>query len=167
MSEYDSSNYQKRKTRVVAVSLIIALFAPVGITLISHPYGAFAANLIGVFWMVFIGTPIPVDGGGMVPPTVDPTAGIMVVPLIALRLLFVFLLYRAYNGQTSRRSAILLGVLSELYLVIINIPSYISSITTLSIGGLYLPLPILLLVGALMVWKFPPFVPSKPWEAPG
>jgi hypothetical protein len=156
-----------RKTIAISVSsLIVALFTPVGMSLIEHPTGAFAANLIGAFWTVFIGTPIPVDGGGMVPPTIDPTAGIMGLSLIALRLLFVFLLYRAYKGQNSKMTAIYGGIVSELYLVVINLPSYISSIMTLSIGGLYIPIPILLLIGALLVWKFPPFVPATPWERP-
>ncbi len=161
--------YKPEKQKAIAItvtSLIVALFSPVGLSLISHPYGDFAANLIGMFWTVFVGSPIPIDGGGMVPPTVDPTSGILALPLIALRFLFVFQLYRAYNGQTSRRTAILWGVLSELYLVIINVPSYISSIMTMSIDGLYIPIPILLLVGVLLVWKYPPFVPTTPWERP-
>ena len=164
----ETDNPEIQKTiAVTVITLIVALFAPVGLTLFSHPYGDFAANLIGAFWVVFIGSPvIPINGGEGIPPLLNPTAGIMALPLIALRLLFVFQIYRAYNNQTSRGSAIILGVLSELYLVVFNVPSYISLIMGLSIGELYLPLPILLLVGALLLWIFPPFVPSKPWEGP-
>ena len=94
VSESDKS--KKQKTIIVTmISLLVALFSPVGISLISHPYGDFTANLMGVFWTVFIGSPIPIDGGEIVPPTVDPTTGIMSLPLIALRFLFVFQLYRA------------------------------------------------------------------------
>jgi hypothetical protein len=163
VSETDKSEKQKAIT-VTVISLIVALFSPVGINLISQPYGDFAAYLVGVFWTIFIGSSIPIDGGGMVPPTVDPTAGIIVLPLIALRLLFVLQLYRLYNGQTSRGAAVIVGVLSELFLVIINV---LRSSPTFSIGGLYIPLPILLLVGALLFWRFPPFVPSTPWETSG
>ncbi len=160
MSETDKS--EKQKTIAVTVtSLLVALFSPVGISVISHPEGDFAGYLIGVFWTIFIGSSIPIDGGGMVPPTVDPTAGIIVVPLIALRLLFVLQLYRLYNGQTSRGAAVIVGIFSEFFLVIINV---LKSSPTFSIGSLYIPLPILLLVGALLIWRFPPFVPSTPWE---
>lgn len=158
---------KQRTIAITAISLVVALFSPAGLDLIDHPYGEFAAILIGAFWEIFIGSPIPIDGGEMVPPTFNPAGGILAIPLITLRLLFVLQIYRAYNGQTSRRSAILWGVLSELYLVILNLPSYITAISTLSIAGLYLPLPILLAVGVFLVWIFPPFVPSTPWEVSG
>ena len=163
MSETDKSEKQKAIT-VTVISLIVALFSPVGINLISHPYGDFAAHLIGVFWTVFIGSSIPIDGGGMVPPTLNPIASILVLPLIALRLLFVLQLYRVYNGQTSRRAAVIVGIVSELFLVITNL---LRSSPTFSTGGFYIPIPILLLVGGLLLWRFPPFVPSTPWETPG
>jgi hypothetical protein len=160
VSEPDKSEKQKA-IAVTVTTLLVALFSPVGIILISHPYGDFTAHLVGVFWTVFIGSSIPIDGGGMVPPTVDPTAGIIVIPMIVLRLLFVFQLYRVYNGQTSRGAALVVGIFSELFLVIINV---LKASPTFSLGTLYIPLPILLLVGALLFWRFPPFVPSTPWE---
>ncbi len=100
----------------------------------------------------------------MVPPTTDPTAGIAALPLIALRLLFVFLIYQAYNSKTSRVTAIYVGIASELLLVVLNVPMYVIAITTLSVRGLYIPIPLLLLVSGLSLWKFPPFVPTSPWE---
>ncbi len=152
----------KRQTFAVTVtSLLVALFSPVGIIVISHPYGDFTAHIVGVFWTVFIGSPIPIDGGGMVPPTVNPVSGILVFPLIVLRLLFVFQLYRVYGGQTSRRAAYTVGILGELFLVIINV---LRSSPTFTTGNLYIPIPILLVVGYLLLWRFPPYVPSTPWE---
>jgi len=164
----ETGKSERRKTNAVTgISLLVALFTPVGISLISNPSGVFVGYLLWLFGTVFIGSPIPIDGGGMVPPTVIYTAGILLIPLIALRLLFVLQIFRAYNGRTSGRAALYVGVLSELYLVIVNVPNYISRITaTFSAGSIYVPLPILLLVGALLIWRFPPFVPSTPWETP-
>ena len=159
MSEISKS--EKRKGIVVSIiTLSIALLCPVGIRLISHPLGEFSAYLIGTFWIVFVGSPIPIDGGGMVPPSVDSTTGIIAIPMVFLRLLFVFLMFRVYTKHSSRTYAISGGILSELYLVIIELPRYFTS-------GIYIPIPILLLVGALFLWKFPPIVPTTPWESSG
>jgi len=160
----EKSKFEKRKTIVATVTtLLVALFSPVGIILMSHPYGEFAAHLVGVFWSTYIGSPIPIDGGGMVPPTLNPVSGILVIPLIILRLLFVLQVYRAYSGKTSRGAAITVGVVSELFIVIINL---LRSSPTFTTGDLYIPIPILLLVGYLFLWRFPPYVPSTPWETP-
>ncbi len=159
-------NGKRKATIFSAIGLVIALIAPVGMTLIEHPIGEFAAHLSGVMWTIFIGTPIPIDGGGgMVPPTVNPSAGLIGLPLIALRLLFVFQLYRAYISKTSRSTALITGLLSELYLVFVNLPSYLVFIATGSIGGLFIPLPFLLLIGGLILWVVPPYVPSTPWQS--
>ena len=158
---YQTDKSEKQKTIAVTVtSLLVALFSPVGIILISHPYGDFAAHLVGVFWTIFIGSPIPINGGGMVPPTIDPVSGILVVPLIVLRLLFVLQLYRVYRGQTSKSAALAVGVLSELFLVIINV---LRSSPTFTTGDLYIPIPILLLVGYFLLWRFPPYITSS-WK---
>jgi len=162
-----SSDNDKRKAMIIsAIALVIALVAPVGMTLIEHPHGEFAAHLSGVLWTIFIGSIIPVDGGGgMVPPTTNPSAGLLGLPLIVLRLFFVYQLYRAYINKTTRNSALIWGVLSELYLVFMNLPSYLVTIATGSIGGLFIPLPFLLLFGGLILWILPPFVPSTPWQS--
>ena len=101
----------------------------------------------------------------MVPPTVNPSSGLLGIPLIVLRLLFVYQLYRVYINKTSRSSALIMGLLSELYLIFLNVPSYLVSIATGSIGGLFIPLPFLLLIGGLILWIVPPFIPSTPWQA--
>ncbi|MFW9974211.1 MAG: hypothetical protein ACFFDQ_02945 [Candidatus Thorarchaeota archaeon] len=164
MSELDNSKYRTRSNLLVLISAVVALFSPVGMNVISHPLGEFAASLIGVFWTAFMGSPIPIDGGSIVPPTVNPASGLTAVPLIALRFLFVFQLYRLYNGKTSRRAAISFGILSELFLVILNIPGYISSVLNPPFTEIYLPLPFLLLIGYLIIKIYPPFVASTPWE---
>ncbi len=164
MSEYDNSKYRTRSIQLVLLSAIVAIVSPVGMNVISHPLGEFAASVIGVVWTVFIGSPIPIDGGSMVPPTVNLASGIGLLPLIVLRFLFVFQLYRLYNGKTSRRAAISCGIVSELFLVMLNIPNYISSILTPLFNEIYLPLPFLLLIGYLIIRIYPPFVPSTPWE---
>jgi len=157
--------FEKQKTIAMTVtSLLVALFSPIGIIVITYPYGDFAAHLIGVFWTVFIGSSTPIDGGAIVPPDLNPIAGILVLPLIALRLLFVLQLYRVYNSQISRRAAVIVGILSELFLVITNL---FRSSPTFSTGGFYIPIPILLLVGGVLFLRSPPFVPSTPWETPG
>ncbi len=164
MSEHDNSKYRTRSHLLVLISAVVALFSPVGMNVISHPLGEFAANLISVFWTAFMGSPIPIDGGSMVPPTVNLASGLTVLPLIALRLLFVFQLYRLYNGKTSRRAAISCGIASELFLVILNIPNYLNLIWNSLFYEIYLPLPFLLLIGYLIIKIYPPFVPSTPWE---
>ena len=100
----------------------------------------------------------------MVPPTINPVSGVLVVPLIAIRLLFVLQLYRAYDGQTSRRAAVIVGIVSEFFLVFINV---LRSSPTFSTTGFYIPIPILLVVGVLLLWRYPPFMPATPWDTPG
>ena len=162
-----SLDNDNRKAKIIsAIALVVALLSPVGMKLVAHPYGEFAAHISGVLWTVYIGVVIPIeDGGGMVPPTVNPSAGLLGLPLIALRLFFVYQLYRVYISKTSRSSALIWGLFSELYLVFVNIPSYSVSVVTGSIGGLFIPLPFLLLIGGLILWLVPPFVPSTPWQS--
>jgi hypothetical protein len=163
MSEHIKTENQKA-IKISAIALLVAIFTPYGMNMISHPYGLFAANLVWVFGSFFFGSSIPIDDGGMVPPTINPAAGLPGLLVFVVRVLFVWQIYRAYNNKTSRAAALYMGVFSEILMVIINLPIYIFSIGSGLIGGLYIPLPLLLLVGGLLLWKFPPFVPTTPWE---
>ena len=56
------------------------------------------------------------------------------------------------------------GIVGEMFLVILNVPSYISQFLNPPFRELYLPLPFLLLIGFLITRVFLPFLPSTPWE---
>jgi hypothetical protein len=64
MSETQSPVAKSRKAELVAtIMAIITLLAPVQLVLLDHPEGEFAAYLMGMLWMIFIGSPIPINGG--------------------------------------------------------------------------------------------------------
>jgi len=79
-----------------------------------------------------------------------------------LRFWFVFTMYRCYVGKSSRRKAIYAGLISETWQLIMMVSNILMSLGFSYLPGLfYVPIPLLLLAGLLILL----FV--KPPEPPG
>ncbi|MFW9804246.1 MAG: hypothetical protein ACFFFC_16420 [Candidatus Thorarchaeota archaeon] len=82
------------------------------------------------------------------------------------RLLFAYQMYRYYQEKTTRMMTVLAGVFSELpvALVMTALLFWNAVSPTPSFLPTVVPIPILITVGFLMIWKRPTFVPTGPWD---
>ena len=86
------------------------------------------------------------------------------IPIVALRLVFIYQVHRYYEGSTTRLRTLVLGILAEgpslfmllLMVVALLVPSF----------WLYLsiPTPLLLLSATLLLWRRPLPEPKTPWN---
>jgi hypothetical protein len=148
------------KPDIIALLMLILTFLfPTSIIILSHPENEFAAYIIAATWMIFLGSPIPTNGGGSsMPPTVNPYNLFQNFPITIVRLIFVFLMYRYFQGKTSKTYVFLIGIISEI------VPIWLSLPTIISPTQLLIPLPILFPVGLILIYAIKPDKVLGPWE---
>jgi hypothetical protein len=88
----------------------------------------------------------------------------MSMPFGFLRLAYAYQMFRLYNGRTTKKRTLTLGIVSELPLAILFIPYLIMwLLNPLSPLALAAPTLILLIVGILIVKFKPPPKPPETW----
>jgi len=135
--------------------MVIAVLTPAGINLEFDPSTGMLLNLS----LLFMLWTLPMSFGiyttvGMLQsanPIPNPFAFIGNLPLTFLRFVFVYQMYRLYQGRTTRNRALLVGAVSELQMTIIGIFSVITPVFSL-MSRYFIPVPILILV-ALIIMK--------------
>jgi hypothetical protein len=85
------------------------------------------------------------------------------LPVTFLRLVFVYQVYRFYQGRTTRKRTLLVGVVSELQMAIVSILGVIIPVFSL-ISRFFIPIPILFLVALVIIKVAPPSEVSTPWK---
>ena len=113
---------------------------------------------MGMLWMTFIGTPIPIDGGSSLPPTMNALSLVGNLPGAILKFIFVFQIYRFYRGSSSKRTTLLVGIGAELLPFLMFLPTLIAS------NQIPIPIPILFLTGLVLIYLSPPVSESSSWE---
>ncbi|MFX1561661.1 MAG: hypothetical protein ACFFBL_13815, partial [Promethearchaeota archaeon] len=93
----------------------------------------------------------------------SPLAFLGNLPVTFLRLVFVYQIYRLYQGKTSRRRTLLVGAVSELQTAIVGILGVIIPVFSLT-SRLFIPLPILFLAALITFRIAPPLEVSAPWK---
>ena len=155
MNESDEIEKKSYKPEIVSfLMLIFACFGPTGIATSKYPEGGSTTFLLGMTWMIAIGSSVPSNGGGA--PMPSPLS--LLHPVSLFRLLFVYFLYRFYQDRTTRLSILVSGFIAELVLLLMNLSSIFS------ITQLYIPLTILLPIGLILVFTFPPDRIPGPWS---
>ena len=87
------------------------------------------------------------------------------MPFTLPRLVFVYQMARYYNGKTSRSNTLIVGVLSEIWLfVIIGLLNMIALVSSLVLLDTTIPLPLLLVMGVILLWRRPMTQPTTPWD---
>jgi uncharacterized protein with PQ loop repeat len=160
-SRHQGAEIKNHKAEVIGVIMaIITLLAPAQLVLLQHPEGEFATFLMGMLWMIFIGSPIPTDGGGSsLPPTSNVYSLLGNIPGAILKFIFVFQMYRFYQGHSSKKFTLILGVVSELLPILLFLP------TALASNQIFIPIPLLLLIGLILIFLSPPVVKIGAWES--
>ena len=160
ISESQSIGAKGRKAEVItSVMGIITLLFPAQVVLLNHPEGEFAAYVMGMLWMTFIGSPIPINGGSSLPPTMNPSSLLGNLPGAILKFVFVLQMYRFYQGSSSKKTTLLIGIAAELLPILMFLPTSIAS------NQIPIPIPILLLSGLLLIYLSPPISNLGTWKS--
>jgi hypothetical protein len=161
----DRPDFKRYRTRQLLEALVVvSVFAPVGVIVISNPSGLFTAYMLGLFYAFFVGATIPVPDGEMIPPVAVPFFGLPIYLTFALRIVFIYALYRYYTGTLSRRTAIVAGILTELLMFILSLPTIFFVINGANIGQYLVPIPVVSVIGLLLLAVFPRQEPEKPFD---
>jgi hypothetical protein len=87
----------------------------------------------------------------------------MTAPFLLFRIASVYQIVRYYQGKTTKGRA-------RIGAFIADAPILIVFVFYLFLGGmvvgtvLNLPLPIMMIVGLLLIWRYPLYEPTVPWE---
>lgn len=163
-----------RPGTVGAIMTIIAVLAPAGINVIfdSSTGWIIHMSVICMLWTLPIQLGINNPLGMFQDPTavpIDPIPNPIVfignLPLTFLRLVFVYQIYKLYQGRTTRTRTMLVGVVSELQMVMVGIIGAIIPVFSLQ-SLLLIPIPILFLASLVTIKVAPPPEVSSPWKHP-
>lgn len=80
---------------------------------------------------------------------------IAAVPYSILRFIFAYLVFLYYEGKVTRVFALLIGLLSELPLLIMYVPQYTQFLLGSSLYTFVVPVPILFIIGLLYLYLMP------------
>jgi hypothetical protein len=87
-----------------------------------------------------------------------------IFPYLVLRMVPAYVTFRYYQGRTSRRRALFGLMIGDLLFLIEGIPFFLFAISFIN-SYFILPFPFQMLVGFLILWRFPIPEPTKPWES--
>ena len=146
-----------KSVQIIAILMaLIAFLAPVAVT--GYIYG-YSSNFIitAMLWSIYM------DGYSIHFQLLNIYSVLTVIPFLMFRVAFVYQITRYYQGKTTRGRTIIAAVLSEapflaIYIFYILISAFWGGI------GLNFPLPIMMIVGLLLLWRFPMHEAIVPWE---
>ncbi len=90
----------------------------------------------------------------------DIYSAMTVFPLLIFRIAFAYQMTRYYQGKTTKGRATAGAILSDAPIL----ATWLVSVGIYGSWGLNFPLPIMMLVGLLLLWRFPASEATVPWE---
>jgi len=144
------------------IMAIVAILAPVGASI--HSYTGFTeynVTIVAMTWLLIVD---PFGSYWFV----QPLLFFSTLPMTFLRFVFAYMMVRVYQGKSTRKRALVVGVASELqYPVIYLLPILVGVFTPFPVFPipLFLPIPILLLLGFLIIRIRPPAQLPVSWRA--
>jgi hypothetical protein len=158
-SSSNEPNERQVDIRIVTFLLALtALVSPFAINVYSHEVYDWLFSLTGMIW-----TMVNMNLRDII---IDHVIFIIGLPFTCLRLVFAYLIHRYLLGRTTRKRAIIMGLLSELQAVLITLPiiTFLLLIGTPDIvGGFFIPIPVLLLVGLVIILVVSVSEIESPW----
>ena len=140
--------------------LLLGLFAPLMITIISSGWMTPQISITSIFW-VYYSEPYYMSsyfyGFSLNPPD----AVFSMFPFILLRMVPVSQKNRYYIGKTTRKRAIIASFDGDALFLISGIPYLLFSF----MGMVMSPLPFQLIFGLLVLWRYPLPEPTTPWKS--
>ena len=147
---------------MMLILIIIMFLAPMGIVFyFFDESGSWYAAVLAMLWY---------SNMGSFGTYYSPYAAILAtLPLSFMKMVYVFLIWRAYQGKATTRQAIRFGIAMELWFPFLYSLPYLISLLFVPMffeGWLLaIPLPILLLSGWLALKLHPPVGTSASWVA--
>lgn len=154
----DSKERRVSVRTVTTLLAVIALVSPVSINIYPHEVYGYLSNLMGMTWMM-----INMNFWDI---AIDPLIILSGLSLTFMRLVFVYQMHRYLLGRTTRKRTIIVGILSELQIAIMTLPVFLilSLLGTFElIFGFFIPIPVLLLVGLIIMRVVPTSKIESPW----
>ena len=147
----------QRARKITTILTAVILLAPNSITIQSSDWFS-QIQLGSVLWIMYF-------GGYSIPWMFLPFMILYSMPMHIPRFVFVYLIYRYYLGRTTKKRALAVGLLSELWWWIPNLPMMIFMMTS-PFGYLYLslPIPISFLLVIIVMLKYPGPDVTTPWK---
>ena len=175
MKNAKTSESRTLKSGTVGIIMAsIAVLAPAGLNVILDPSTGWIIDmsLICMLWTLPIRLGINNPPGTLLAVTPSPDQVIPIpfafignLPATFLRLVFVYQIYKLYQGRTSRKRTLLVGAASELQMAIVGIIGAIIPVFSLT-SRLFIPIPILFLAALITFRIAPPLEVSTPWKHP-
>lgn len=88
------------------------------------------------------------------------------MPVSLPRLLFAYQMLRYYQEKTSRMITVLVGVFSEMPVSLVMASLFLVNLSSPAPTLLptIIPVPILIAVGLILMWRRSMILPTTPWE---
>jgi hypothetical protein len=145
----------KRAQIIAVLMVLLALFAPVITSGYSYGY-SFYLMITAMTWSVYI------DGVSPIRFEFLPSYALLgMIPFLMFRAGSVYLITRYYQGKTTKGRARIAAFIGDAPFIIVY--SFLIIFGGLGIG-LNFPLPIMMFVGLLLLWRFPAYEATVPWE---
>jgi hypothetical protein len=141
---------------VVIISVLTAVAGPIAVYLAGSSVNDLSFQIFAFPWQI-------VDNELML---LEPFRMTIFFPLIIPRLIFAYMLQRYYEGNTTRARTLLMGLLSELQIIVLSIlVIYLRGLFPLgSYIQVALPIPLLLVLGLILLMIHEEQEPTEPWE---
>ena len=164
MGDFESNSEIKHTTNddkyrlqiIIILMALIAFLAPFAVNGYSAGY-SFYLNITAMLWSFSIGE----YSYGFQFITIY--ASLAMIPFLMFRLAFVWQIARYYQGKTTRRRTAFMATLSEAPILAIYVLMFFT-FTIYGGWGLNFPLPLMMIVGLIILWRFPVSEATVPWE---
>lgn len=147
--------YSRSSIQVMAATLFTLAFIAPFMGTFGVTGGSILVNLTGMTWNLSVGDRIHF--------TWNFSYVVLTVPLLLFKSPFIYWFYRVYKGEKNASSAVSLGIVSELVIVILNVPVWLIWLSSSYFAVLF-PLPLTLVAGLIMLRLRPPKQTAK-WMA--
>lgn len=146
----------KRASIIAILMALIAFLAPAAVAGYDFGYDSFL-SITSILWVIYM------DGYNVRFEFINPFYLMGMIPFLMFRVAFVYQITRYYRGKTTRGRTAAGAVISEAPFFAM----YALWIITVGIYGAFgynFPLPIMMIVGLLLLWRFPVSEVTVPWK---
>ena len=154
---YDVSRMLLTPTAITAVMIILAILGPIAFNIYPSAGPSGIIYLIGMSWQIT----------SLVFASVMFSAlfFLFILPFTFFRLVYVYMIYRYFRGQTTKNRATIAGILGEIELPLIGLVLIpIGLVDPMIAVVISIPVPILLIVGLIIMQFIPIPQPIDGWK---
>jgi len=153
------TNDMSRFAKITGVTMILlGVLAPILISWSSYP-GYYNFSIQSIVWALNLGT----YGSSF---QIIPFYYIFsTFPMLILRLVPASVIFRYYQGKTTRRRALIGIIVGDILFLAEGLLFLIISFSMFMSPFFLIPFPLQMLVGLFLLWRYPIREPTKPWES--